>query len=131
MRALPLLSLLLGSCMTVPALAANSSPEANEWLDKLAQAEQRQSYLGSFVYERNGSFSTHDIWHRVQEGKVSERLLQLDGVAQEIVRVDGKVQCVSGGLAEGISAALAQCVFEARPPRLAGRARARERATAP
>ncbi|WP_144966315.1 MucB/RseB C-terminal domain-containing protein [Pseudomonas sp. DE0010] len=104
MRALPLLSLLLGSCMTVPALAANSSPEANEWLNKLAQAEQRQSYLGAFVYERNGSFSTHDIWHRVQEGKVSERLLQLDGTAQEIVRVDGKVQCVSGGLAEGISA---------------------------
>ena len=33
MRALPLLSLLIGSCMTVPALAANSSPEASEWLN--------------------------------------------------------------------------------------------------
>ncbi|MFJ4347997.1 MucB/RseB C-terminal domain-containing protein [Pseudomonas sp. NPDC089401] len=101
MRALPLLSLLIGSCMTVPALAANSSPEATEWLNKLAQAEQKQSYQGSFVYERNGSFSSHDIWHRVQDGKVSERLLQLDGATQEIVRVDGKVQCVSGGLASG------------------------------
>lgn len=103
MRALPLLSLLIGSCMTVPALAANSSPEATEWLNKLAQAEQKQSYQGSFVYERNGSFSSHDIWHRVQDGKVSERLLQLDGTAQEIVRVDGKVQCVSGALASGVS----------------------------
>ncbi|MFF5864952.1 MucB/RseB C-terminal domain-containing protein [Pseudomonas sp. NPDC012596] len=103
MRALPLLSLLIGSCMTVPALAANSSPEASEWLNKLAQAEQKQSYQGSFVYERNGSFSSHDIWHRVQDGKVSERLLQLDGTAQEIVRVDGKVQCVSGALASGVS----------------------------
>ncbi|HEN8709647.1 MULTISPECIES: MucB/RseB C-terminal domain-containing protein [Pseudomonas] len=103
MRALPLLSLLVGSCMTVPALAANSSPEASEWLNKLAQAEQKQSYQGSFVYERNGSFSSHDIWHRVQDGKVSERLLQLDGAAQEIVRVDGKVQCVSGALASGVS----------------------------
>ncbi|WP_085675190.1 MULTISPECIES: MucB/RseB C-terminal domain-containing protein [unclassified Pseudomonas] len=102
MRALPLLSLLIGSCMTVPALAANSSPEASEWLNKLAQAEQKQSYQGSFVYERNGSFSSHDIWHRVQDGKVSERLLQLDGPAQEVVRVDGKVQCVSGGLAGGV-----------------------------
>ncbi len=88
--------------MTVPALAANSSPEASEWLNKLAQAEQNQSYQGSFVYERNGSFSSHDIWHRVQDGKVSERLLQLDGSAQEIVRVDGKVQCVSGALASGV-----------------------------
>ncbi|MDZ3995728.1 MucB/RseB C-terminal domain-containing protein [Pseudomonas sp. Teo4] len=102
MRALPLLSLLIGSWMTVPALAANSSPEASEWLSKLAQAEQKQSYQGSFVYERNGSFSSHDIWHRVQDGKVSERLLQLDGAAQEIVRVDGKVQCVSGALVSGI-----------------------------
>ncbi|HEK1691706.1 TPA: MucB/RseB C-terminal domain-containing protein [Pseudomonas putida] len=103
MRALPLLSLLVCSCMTVPALAANSSPEASEWLNKLAQAEQKQSYQGSFVYERNGSFSSHDIWHRVDDGKVSERLLQLDGAAQEIVRVDGKVQCISGALGSGVS----------------------------
>ncbi|MCO7518019.1 MucB/RseB C-terminal domain-containing protein [Pseudomonas guariconensis] len=102
MRALPLLSLLLGSCMAVPALAANSSPEASEWLGRLARAEQEQSYQGSFVYERNGSFSSHDIWHRVQDGQVSERLLQLDGAAQEIVRVDGKVQCVSGSLVSGV-----------------------------
>ncbi|MCG8293938.1 MucB/RseB C-terminal domain-containing protein [Pseudomonas entomophila] len=102
MRALPLLSLLLGSSLTVQALAANSSPEASEWLNRLARAEQEQSYQGAFVYERNGSFSTHDIWHRVRDGKVSERLLQLDGAAQEIVRVDGKVQCVSGALASGV-----------------------------
>jgi len=102
MRALPLLSLLLGSSLAVQALAANSSPEASEWLNKLARAEQAQSYQGSFVYERNGSFSSHDIWHRVQAGKVSERLLQLDGAAQEIVRVDGKVQCVSGALVSGV-----------------------------
>lgn len=104
MRALPLLTLLLGSCMMVPALAANSSPEASEWLSKLAQAEREQSYQGSFVYERNGSFSSHDIWHRVQDGKVSERLLQLDGATQEIVRVDGKVQCVSGSLVSRVGA---------------------------
>lgn len=103
MRALPLLSLLIGSCMTVPALAANSSPEANEWLNKLAQAEQEQSYQGSFVYERNGSFSSHEIWHKVEDGKVNERLLQLDGAAQEIVRVDGKVVCVSGALVSGVT----------------------------
>ncbi|WP_406819790.1 MucB/RseB C-terminal domain-containing protein [Pseudomonas sp. KnCO4] len=103
MRALPLLSLLIGSCMTVPALAANSSPEAGEWLNKLARAEQEQSYQGSFVYERNGSFSSHEIWHKVENGKVSERLLQLDGAAQEIVRVDGKVACVSGALANGVT----------------------------
>ncbi|PWB33299.1 RNA polymerase subunit sigma [Pseudomonas sp. SDI] len=105
MRALPLIPLLLGGCMAVPALAANSSTEAADWLNRLAKAEQQQSYQGTFVYERNGSFSTHDIWHRVQDGKVSERLLQLDGPAQEVVRVDGQTQCVSGALVQGVGSA--------------------------
>ena len=103
MRALPLLPLLLGGWLVLPAHAANSSPEAGDWLKKLAQAEQQQSYQGTFVYERNASFSTHDIWHRVQDGKVSERLLQLDGSAQEVVRVDGHTQCVSGTLVPGVA----------------------------
>ena len=89
--------------MILPAHAANSSPEAGDWLKKLGQAGQQQSYQGTFVYERNGTFSTHDIWHRVQDGKVSERLLQLDGSAQEVVRVDGHTQCVSGTLEPGVS----------------------------
>lgn len=102
MRALPHLALLCCACLSVPVLAANSSPEASEWLTRLAQAEASQSYQGSFVYERNGSFSSHDIWHRARNGQVSERLLQLDGFPQEIVRVDGKVQCVSGDLVDDV-----------------------------
>ncbi|EIK98178.1 sigma E regulatory protein MucB/RseB [Pseudomonas sp. M47T1] len=102
MRAIPLLPLLLGTCLSVPAFAAT---DASQWLNRLAQAEQQQSFQGTFVYERNGSFSTHDIWHRAQNGKVSERLLQLDGSAQEVVRVDGRTQCVSGTLVPGVTEA--------------------------
>lgn len=98
MRAIPLLSLLLGGWFVVPAHA----DEAQDWLTRLGQAEQQQSFYGTFVYERNGSFSTHNIWHRVQDGKVRERLLQLDGSAQEVVRVDGRTQCVSGALIAGL-----------------------------
>jgi sigma-E factor negative regulatory protein RseB len=100
MRAIPLLSFLLGACLSVPAYAAD---DASQWLNRLAQAEQKQSYQGTFVYERNGSFSTHDIWHRALNGKVDERLLQLDGSAQEVVRVNGRTQCVSGALVPGVS----------------------------
>lgn len=104
MRALPLIPLLFSGCLTIPAIAmaANSSTEAADWLNRLAKAEQEQSYQGTFVYERNGSFSTHDIWHRVQDGEVSERLYQLDGPAQEVVRVDGQTRCVSGALIPGV-----------------------------
>ncbi|MBR7196459.1 MULTISPECIES: MucB/RseB C-terminal domain-containing protein [Pseudomonas] len=98
MRAIPLLSLLLSGWFVVPAHA----DEAQDWLTRLGQAEQQQSFHGTFVYERNGSFSTHNIWHRVQNGQVRERLLQLDGSAQEVVRIDGRTQCVSGTLIAGL-----------------------------
>ncbi|MGB3126786.1 MAG: MucB/RseB C-terminal domain-containing protein [Pseudomonas sp.] len=98
MRAIPLLTLLLSGCF---ALSAHAD-EAQDWLTRLGRAEQQQSFQGTFVYERNGSFSTHDIWHRVQDGQVRERLLQLDGSAQEVVRVDGQTQCVSGSLVAGL-----------------------------
>lgn len=99
MRAVPLLPLLLGGWLVLPAHA----DDAQDTLKRLAQAEQQQSFQGTFVYERNGSFSTHRIWHRVTDGKVRERLLQLDGSAQEVVRADGLTQCVSGKLESGVS----------------------------
>ncbi|SEN38682.1 sigma E regulatory protein, MucB/RseB [Pseudomonas sp. ok272] len=98
MRALPLLTLLLSGWFIVPAHA----DEAQDWLSRLSRAEQQQSFQGTFVYERNGSFSTHSIWHRVQDGSIHERMLQLDGSAQEVVRIDGRTQCVSGTLVAGL-----------------------------
>lgn len=97
MRVLPLFALLSG-CLVLPVQAA----EPQAWLQRLTQAD-KQSFQGTFIYERNGSFSTHGIWHRGGEGPVSERLLQLDGSAQEVLRVDGRPQCVSGALADQIA----------------------------
>lgn len=96
MRALPLFLLLGGGWL---AQAANAA-EPQDWLKRIAQAEQQQNFRGTFVYERSGSFSTHQVWHRVDAGQVRERLQQLDGPAQEVVRVDGSTQCVSGALAD-------------------------------
>lgn len=98
MRVLPLLPLLLSGWCVVPAQA----DEARDWLERLGQAERQQSYQGTFVYERNGSFSTHSIWHRVQDGMVRERLMQLDGAAHEVVRAERRTECVSGNAAPRI-----------------------------
>lgn len=91
---------LLSGLLALPVQAS----EAQDWLKRLAGAERQQSFQGTFIYERNGSFSTHGIWHRVDEnGEVRERLLQLDGPVQEVLKVDGKAQCASGVLADQIS----------------------------
>lgn len=101
MRFIPLSLLLCGSFWAFSAFAAEG---AQDWLRRLSEAERSQSFQGTFVYERNGSFSTHSIWHRVeQDGSVLERLLQLDGPAQEVLRVNGRAQCVTGTLADQVA----------------------------
>ncbi|UYP29244.1 MucB/RseB C-terminal domain-containing protein [Pseudomonas sp. Z8(2022)] len=98
MRAIPLC--LLGGLLVLPVQAS----EVQDLLGRLAAAERQQSFQGTFIYERNGSFSTHAVWHRVEEGgQIRERLLQLDGPAQEVLKVDGQAQCVTGSLADQVS----------------------------
>lgn len=91
------LLLLAGSLAAMPLHAA----DAQNWLSRLLKAERQQSFQGIFVYERNGSFSTHAIWHQAgQNGESRERLLRLDGAPMEVVRVDGRLQCGSSILAD-------------------------------
>lgn len=98
MRSIPL-CVVLGGWLSMPALAA----DADAWLHKLAAAEGTQSYHGIFLYERNGSFSSHAVWRLVDNQRQHERLLQLDGPAAQVVRIDGKVQCASEQLAAEVS----------------------------
>ncbi|WP_339514913.1 MucB/RseB C-terminal domain-containing protein [Pseudomonas sp. RL_15y_Pfl2_60] len=100
MRFIPLTALLLGGCLALPAAAS----EAQDWLRRLSDASQNQSYHGTFIYERNGSFSTHSIWHQVGSDKVvHDHLLQLDGPAHESFRVNGRTECVAGNLVDEVS----------------------------
>jgi sigma-E factor negative regulatory protein RseB len=88
---------LLAALPGFAAQAVEQSPSetGQVWLQRWLAADSH-SYQGTFVYERNGSFSTHAIWHRRDaRGQVRERLLQLDGPAQEVLRVDAQVQCMS------------------------------------
>lgn len=91
MRVIPVCVVLVGGWLSTPALAA----EAEDWMQRLAAAEKQQSYAGTFVYERNGSFSSHGVWQQVEGDDVRERLLQLDGAPVEVLLVNGEVQCAS------------------------------------
>src|SRR5690554_234305 len=79
---------------------------ASQWLQLLQMAQDTQGYQGAFVYERKGAFSTHQIWRQVNAEKaIVERFLQLNGPAHEVMRIDGRVTCMSGVIADVLSSA--------------------------
>lgn len=97
MRVIPL-CVVLGGWLSMPAFAA----DADAWLQRFATSEKKQSYHGTFMYERNGSFSSHAVWQLIEKDRRHERLLQLDGPAAEVLLVDGRVQCASEQLASQV-----------------------------
>ncbi|KRW59440.1 MucB/RseB C-terminal domain-containing protein [Pseudomonas sp. TTU2014-080ASC] len=101
MRFIPYsVALLLSGCLAQAATAA----DGQDLLQRLAEAQRTQSFQGTFVYDSNGVFSTHGIWNLVdQGGQVHLRLLQLDGTEQEVLSVDGRVECATGGLADHLT----------------------------
>lgn len=127
MRCVPMAVMLLAACFAGP-LAAD---EAQDWLKRLASAERTQSYQGTFIYERNGSFSTHAIWRHASDSGLRERLLQLDGAPLEVLKEDDQVSCVSGSLADQLDASKlwparifeADVLSRSYDVRLAGRSR--------
>lgn len=71
--------------------------EAQNWLSRMTEAAGKQSFHGAFVYERTGSFTTHEIWRQVGDDVTTERLVQTDGEHQEWLRHNGKLICATTG----------------------------------
>ena len=78
--------------------------EAAQWLQRLQEARTAQAYQGTFVYERKGAFSTHQVQRQVYaQGQLLEYFVQLNGPAHEVLRVDGRVQCMSSAMADELA----------------------------
>lgn len=76
---------------------ASWADEGSQWLERMASAQQQQSFSGTFVYARNGHLQSHSIWKKVSGAEVREHLLQLDGSANQWLSVNGRLQCASQG----------------------------------
>ena len=72
---------------------AKAADPAHEWLRKIDHAGQGVNYAGTFVYQHGNHLQTMRVIHRVNKGKVTERLVSLNGVAREIIRNDQEVRC--------------------------------------
>jgi sigma-E factor negative regulatory protein RseB len=83
--------LLLISAVALPAQAGD--PDARQWLERMTRALAEQNYDGRFFHLTESRSETMRIIHRVDKGKVSERLVSLDGSGREIIRDDSQVVC--------------------------------------
>jgi len=60
----------------------------------MSQAVEQLNYQGTFLHMHGGQVETLQIVHLNDDGRVSERILALDGVAREIIRYQDEVQCI-------------------------------------
>jgi sigma-E factor negative regulatory protein RseB len=84
---------LIACVLTVPA---HGSDDAREWLERMSRALANQNYDGRFVHMSGSRTEAMRIVHRVDKGKVSERLvsLLLDGSSgREVIRNETEVIC--------------------------------------
>jgi sigma-E factor negative regulatory protein RseB len=81
---------LLFSCtLALPAFAGDAA--ARDWLERMSRALAGQNYDGRFFHLNESRSETLRIIHRVSKGKVTERLVSLDGSGRETIRNETEV----------------------------------------
>jgi sigma-E factor negative regulatory protein RseB len=78
--------------MAVPQ-CSRAAEDAREWLEKMSHALATRNYDGTFFHLSDGRVETMRIVHRVRAGRVTERLLSLDGSGREFVRNNDELTC--------------------------------------
>lgn len=74
---------------------ADQSPEPEQWLQRMVQANQELSYQGRFVYQQGDRLDAMEIARRWQGEELQERIASLNGPLREILRKQGQVLCLT------------------------------------
>lgn len=73
---------------------AHADDGARDWLARIARAAATLNYDGVFVYQHGDQLESLRIVHKIDEGRVRERIETLTGAPREFVRRDNEVQCI-------------------------------------
>lgn len=83
----------VGACLMLALGAVHADDDAGKWLDRMNKALTSRNYDGTFIHLRHGRVETLRIIHRVEGGRVSERLVSLEGSGREIIRNQDELTC--------------------------------------
>lgn len=73
---------------------ARAADEPRAWLARMGDAMDRLNYEGVLVHIHAGQSDVFEIVHRVENGRVSERLTSRDDAGREIIRDDDEITCI-------------------------------------
>ncbi len=72
---------------------ACAADDPRAWLEKMNEALATRNYDGTFFHLSEGRVETMRIVHRMRAGRVTERLVSLDGSGREFVRNNDELTC--------------------------------------
>ncbi len=75
-----------------PLVALAQTPQ--DWLARMSEAVELLNYEGTFIHMHDGSVESLYIIHRNDAGKISERIVSMDGAGREIIRHEDEVTCI-------------------------------------
>ncbi len=85
---------MVGALLVVlPKATRAGDDDPRVWLEKMNNALATRNYDGMFMHVSDGRIETMRIVHRVQEGRVTERLSSMDGPGREFVRTNDELTC--------------------------------------
>jgi sigma-E factor negative regulatory protein RseB len=84
---------MLAWAVAAAGAAAAAAPDASQWLERMNHSLTTRNYDGTFAHWQGGTVQMLRIIHRLQDGKVSERLVSLDGSGREFVRAGATLTC--------------------------------------
>jgi sigma-E factor negative regulatory protein RseB len=81
------------AALFVAASVQAGDREARDWLERMSKAMATRNYEGRFIHLRDQKPTTMRIIHRVDKGKVTERLVSLDGSGREYIATENEFIC--------------------------------------
>lgn len=80
-------------CLLASTLSQAVESDAREWLERMSKALVERNYDGRFIHSSDDQSETLRIVHRNTKGKITERLVSLDGSGREYIRTNTEVTC--------------------------------------
>lgn len=91
-RAALAILLLKNLLLLVPGLSFAQSPQ--DWLQRMELASQKYNYAGTMVHMCGGKLDVVHIVHRVDGGRISERMTAQSSGGRQIIRNAEEVMCI-------------------------------------